>query len=85
VTGKEFLECDYNRDGSSFRSPWSNEYQPKTDGFKPSDQLVLLEQACNEAFAIYMGLYFNGGISSVYFWDLDQGFACSVLLKKGLF
>jgi capping protein beta len=25
-TGKEYLLCDYNRDGDSYRSPHSNEY-----------------------------------------------------------
>jgi F-actin capping protein, beta subunit len=27
--------------------------------------------------------YFEGGVSSVYLWDLDDGFAGVVLLKKG--
>ena len=26
--------------------------------------------------------YYEGGISSVYFWDLDHGFAGVILLKK---
>lgn len=26
--------------------------------------------------------YFEGGVSSVYFWDLDHGFAGVVLIKK---
>lgn len=26
--------------------------------------------------------YYEGGVSSVYFWDLDDGFAGVVLLKK---
>ena len=26
--------------------------------------------------------YYEGGVSSVYFWDLDEGFAGVVLLKK---
>lgn len=30
-----------------------------------------------------MGRYFEGGISSVYLWDMDDGFAGCVLLKKG--
>lgn len=29
--------------------------------------------------------YFEGGISSVYFWDIDDGFAGCVLLKKCTF
>ena len=29
--------------------------------------------------------YFEGGISSVYLWDMDDGFAGCVLLKKCAF
>ena len=29
--------------------------------------------------------YYEGGVSSVYFWDLDDGFAGVVLLKKSVF
>ena len=29
--------------------------------------------------------YYEGGVSSVYFWDLDEGFAGVVLLKKSKF
>lgn len=28
--------------------------------------------------------YFEGGISSVYLWDMDDGFAGCVLLKKSM-
>ena len=31
------------------------------------------------------GRYYEGGVSSVYFWDLDDGFAGVVLLKKSRF
>ena len=31
-----------------------------------------------------VGRYFEGGISSVYLWDMDDGFAGCVLLKKGM-
>ena len=30
----------------------------------------------------FAGRYFEGGISSVYLWDLDHGFAGVVLIKK---
>lgn len=36
----------------------------------------------NEGIDVYRDLYYEGGISSVYFWDLDDGFAGVVLLKK---
>lgn len=29
--------------------------------------------------------YYEGGVSSVYFWDLDDGFAGVVLLKKSMY
>ena len=41
-----------------------------------------MEVQANEAFDIYRELYYEGGISSVYFWNLDDGFAGVVLLKK---
>ena len=28
--------------------------------------------------------YYDGGVSSVYFWDLDDGFAGVILLKKSM-
>jgi len=31
---------------------------------------------------IFLCRYFEGGISSVYLWDLDHGFAGVVLIKK---
>jgi capping protein beta len=27
--GKEFLQCEYNKDGDPYRSPWSNQYYPE--------------------------------------------------------
>jgi len=82
-TGKNFLLCDYNRDGDSYRSPHSNEYQdPIDDGAKPSDEIRELEIQANQAFDSYRDLYYDGGISSVYLWDLADGFAGAILIKK---
>ncbi|KAJ2612541.1 F-actin-capping protein subunit beta [Coemansia sp. RSA 1365] len=81
--GKEYLVCDYNRDGDSYRSPWSNAYDPPlADGSVPSDRLRKLEVAANEAFNTYKELYYEGGVSSVYLWDMDDSFAGVVLIKK---
>jgi capping protein beta len=68
----------------SHRSPWSNEYDPPLeDGTVPTPKLRKLEIAANEAFDTYREQYFEGGTSSVYLWDLDDGgFAGVVLLKK---
>lgn len=81
--GRDYLVCDYNRDGDSYRSPWTNTYLPQLDdGTAPSPKLRTLEVAMNDAFDVYRDLYFEGGVSSVYLWDMDDGFAGVVLLKK---
>jgi capping protein (actin filament) muscle Z-line, beta len=69
-------------------SPWSNKYDPPIedgDGFVPSDALRPLEMQFNEVFDAYRNLYFEGGVSSVYLWDLPEGFAGCFLIKKGAF
>ncbi|KAJ7564934.1 hypothetical protein O6H91_02G040400 [Diphasiastrum complanatum] len=82
---KHYLLCDYNRDGDSYRSPWSCKYFPSLeDGAQPSDQLRKLEVEANEIFAIYRDQYYEGGISSVYLWEpeIGGGFAACFLIKK---
>jgi len=83
VSKRDYLLCDYNRDGDSYRSPWSNKYEPHIDdGAVPSADLRKTEVVANEVFDIYRDLYFEGGVSSVYCWDLDEGFASCILIKK---
>lgn len=83
-SNRDYLLCDYNRDGDSYRSPWSNEFDPPLeDGTVPSERVRKLEVAANESFDVYRELYYEGGVGSVYFWDLDDGFAGVILLKKG--
>ena len=50
----------------------------------PSERVRKMEIRANEAFDVYRELYYEGGVSSVYFWNLDDGFAGVVLLKKGM-
>lgn len=100
-SGRDYLLCDYNRDGDSYRSPWSNQFDPPLDeagaggvgaggvsegageGAVPSERVRKMEIRANDAFDVYRELYYEGGVSSVYFWNLDDGFAGVVLLKKG--
>jgi len=70
--GKHFVLCDYNRDGDSYRSPWSNEYVPPLDGFVPPERLRKMEVEANLLFDVYRKLYFEGGYSSVYFFETDD-------------
>jgi len=80
---KDYLLCDYNRDGDSYRSPWSNKYDPPLpDGQTPTKSTRELEELFNNTFNVYRDLYFEGGVSSVYLWDTDSGFAGVVLIKK---
>ncbi|KAK7902615.1 F-actin-capping protein subunit beta [Exophiala xenobiotica] len=82
-TGRDYLLCDYNRDGDSYRSPWSNEFEPPLDDATyPSDRVRKMEVEANAAFDVYRQMYYEGGTGSVYLWDLDDGFAGVVLLKK---
>mmetsp|Transcript_24848 Transcript_24848/g.30052 ORF Transcript_24848/g.30052 Transcript_24848/m.30052 type:complete len:274 (-) Transcript_24848:943-1764(-) len=84
VANKDFLLCDYNRDGDSYRSPWSNRYFPEIDdGAAPSDDIRALEVEANGVFDAYRDQYYEGGVSSVYLWDTDAGFAGCFLIKKG--
>ena len=71
------------------RSPWSNAYIPESPGAPtPSFKLRQLEVSLNSAFVTYKEMYFEGGVSSVYLWDLEEqqgrelAFAGVVLLKK---
>jgi capping protein beta len=73
--GREFVLCDYNRDGDSYRSPWTNEYFPAPEeesGFLPSTKLRAMEVQANEIFDTYRRLYFEGGTSSAYFFNTDE-------------
>jgi capping protein beta len=60
TVGKIFLKHEYNRDGDSYRSPWSNQYFPQADSsFFPSAPLLQLEQKANAMFATYVKLYYD--------------------------
>ncbi len=85
-TGREYLKHEYNRDGDSYRSPWSNKFFPPCDAtFFPSAPLIALEQKCNFVFEQYVKLYYDYAISSVYFADTPEpGFNASFLVKKEL-
>ncbi len=52
------------------------------DGTLPTDRLRRLEVEANAAFDQYRQMYFEGGVSSVYLWDLDHGFAGVILIKR---
>ena len=70
------------------RSPWSNTYfPPLDDGFVPDARLRAMEIEANKIFDIYRKQYFEGGYSSVYFFDTeakdDKSFGACFLIHKG--
>lgn len=57
---RDYLLCDYNRDGNSYRSPWSNKYDPPLkDGTVPSAKLRDIEVEGNNIFDVYRELYYE--------------------------
>ena len=60
-TGRDYLLCDYNRDGDSWRSPWSNDFEPALppdeEPAKPSDKVRKMEVAMGEAVDVYRELW----------------------------
>lgn len=52
----------------------------------PMMRLILIEKCMDHWLAtcwlICWFRYFEGGVSSVYMWDLDDGFAAAILIKK---
>jgi capping protein beta len=89
-TSLYFIASEYNCDGQSHRSPWSNTYIPEPKGgsgeeeklFRPPERLRRFEESFNEVFDAYKTTYYEGGVSSVYVWDLDEGFAGAFLIRK---
>ena len=86
----EFIMCEQNRDGDSYRSPYSNTYFPPTDDAKyPSAQLRDLEEKLNKMFKLYIKHYYSvSTLCSVYCWELGDtladGYGVAVLIKNSL-
>ncbi|OHT16247.1 F-actin capping protein, beta subunit [Tritrichomonas foetus] len=80
----QFVACEFNRDLDSHRSPLSNKYFPDLpDGQQISKRLRSIEIKANTAFNAYRHLYFEGGICSVYLWDIeDKIFGFGVFIKN---
>lgn len=90
---RQFIKCDFNFDDGAHRSPWTNQYLPSPSGategqeekrHRPSERLRKLEETFNEVFDEYRASYYEGGVSSVYVWDLDEGFSAAFLIRKEL-
>ena len=87
------MKCEYNKDGDSYRSPWTNQYYPPIEvgadeedyePIYPSSELLEMEIRANEVFGRYAHSYYdNNHHTSVYFFDTDDnGFGSCWLVKK---
>ena len=89
--GAEYLKCEYNKDGDSYRSPWTNQYFPaieieegEEEPVYPSAHLREMEEKANDIFQRYAKLYYDKDfLTSVYFFDTDgTEFVTAWLVKK---
>ena len=88
VKGLKFLKCEYNRDGDSWRSSYSQSYYPPLDvgddepPFVPSGMLLELEGMANISLREYSKLYFGDAITNAYFFETtESGFGAVFLIK----
>lgn len=85
-----FLNCEYNRDGDSYRSPLTNKYYPPLEDARyPSKELRELEIKLNKIFTLYgKNYYSNTTVTSCYCWELgdklEDGFAVAILIKNSV-
>jgi capping protein (actin filament) muscle Z-line, beta len=84
----EFIKSEFNNEGDSYRSPWSNRYFPDVELPKyPPSELRELEIIFNRLFKEYTRLYYGDkAVSSVYIWEqgesIESGFSCALLVKN---
>ena len=85
-----FIESEYNKDGDSYRSPWSNKYFPQKESNKLlPNELRELEQRINQLIKTYLKIYYSeDAISSAYIMFQDEsisnGFLCCVFIKSSV-
>jgi capping protein beta len=84
--GNQFILCDFNRDGDSYRSPFTNAYVPPlAKGNQPPDHLREMEVMANRGFQSYLRQYFDSGVLSVYCWEADDdSFGIGVFVRKDI-
>lgn len=86
----DFICCEYNRDGDSFRKPGTGEfYPPSEDSHPPSENLLNLEDALNKMFKIYVKFYYTPStVASVFCYLIDEDdpnkFVVAVLIRNAI-
>ena len=80
---REFLACDFNRVGDSFRSPFSKEYFPPLQNNEEAPKVLSdLEDFANNLYSAYAFLYFGECICSSYIFEEDGMIVVSLIHKQ---
>jgi hypothetical protein len=58
IVGKDYLLCDYNRNGDSHRSPWTNTYTPPSNGMLLKQIFFLESNFSMESLIVFTELIF---------------------------
>jgi capping protein beta len=84
--GNKYIQCDYNRDADSYRSPFTNEYKPAVKGGNfPPAKLREIEVLANRGFQSYLHQYFDQGVISCYAWEVDdESWGLGVFVSKAV-
>lgn len=70
---EQFIGCEFNRDADSYRSPFTNFYEPELpDGRRPSDRLREMEILAQSALLQPNPLFPPKSINSIYCWNIDK-------------
>ena len=83
-----FICCEYNREGDSYRYPGTNNYYPPLENINPQNENLLdLEIKLNKLFKIYTKFYYSeNAISSVFCYVIDEDnydeFVVAVLISN---
>lgn len=84
----KFINSEFNHDGESYRSPWSNQYFPINESKKRLvNELRELEIKLNKIIKMYAKLYYGeDSVSSVYIWEqgelISSGFNVAILITN---
>ena len=85
--GLQFIKCDYNRDGDSYRSPHTNTYYPPIpDGQSIPKNLREIEEAANKGFASFVRLFYGPeAVFSAYCFETPEAeFGFGFFVSKSL-
>jgi len=83
-----FICCEYNREGDSYRFPGTNDYFPPLENITfQNEKLLDLEIKLNKLFKIYTKFYYSeNAISSVFCYVIDESnideFVVAVLISN---